>query len=124
MLVTRKEDVKEPFLAPLGEEIFELIGTPASQGGSVQHSLAYVVIPPGKLSPRHYHTVAEESYYMLKGRARMIIEGTELSLTPGQAVLIKPREVHQIFNDTDTTVEFLVACAPAWQPGDFFEAGE
>jgi|SRR5208337_2238238 len=124
MKVATKAQVEKPFLAPLGEEIFELLGKPADQGGSVKHSLAHVVIRPGKLSPRHYHKVSEESYYMLKGAARMTIDDREFTLTPGQAVLILPGEIHQIFNETNSDVEFLVACAPAWEPGDFFEAEE
>jgi mannose-6-phosphate isomerase-like protein (cupin superfamily) len=36
---------------------------------------------------------------MLKGQARMVIDGHEFTLSPGQSLLILPGEVHQIFNE-------------------------
>lgn len=51
---------------------------------------------------------------MLKGTARLVLDGQEHRLEPGQACLIQPGEVHQIFNDTGETVEFLAVCAPPW----------
>jgi mannose-6-phosphate isomerase-like protein (cupin superfamily) len=121
MHVTTKEDIDQPFLAPLGEVIYELIGSTAETGGATQHSLAHVVVPAGKLSPRHYHKVFEETYYMLKGQARMVIDGHEFTLSPGQSCLIMPGEVHQVSNDQAEDLEFLVICAPPWTPDDFFE---
>jgi mannose-6-phosphate isomerase-like protein (cupin superfamily) len=119
MKVICKEDVSEALVAPLGELIYEFFGPPQEQGSSVKHSLAYVVIPPKKLSPKHYHKTAEESYYMLKGTARMIVDDKEFNITKGQALLIMPDEIHQIFNDTDSDVELIVACVPPWTPDDF-----
>ncbi len=120
MRVITKEEIEQPFVAPLGELIYELIG-PGEIGGTTRHSFAHVVITPGKLSPRHYHKVCEETYYILKGQARMIIDGHEFTLSPGQSLLIMPGEVHQVFNDEAETLEFLVVCAPPWTPDDFFE---
>jgi uncharacterized cupin superfamily protein len=44
--------------SPHGEIVHELFGSAA--GGSQQHSLAQIVIPPGKSSLRHYHPVDED----------------------------------------------------------------
>jgi mannose-6-phosphate isomerase-like protein (cupin superfamily) len=81
-----------------------------------------VVVPSGKLSPRHYHRVLEETYFVLQGKARMIIDGREFTLEPGEACLIMPGEVHQVFNDQEEALEFLVFCTPPWTPDDFIEA--
>lgn len=120
MRVITRNEVDEPFRAPLGELVYELIGPSAELGGAQLHSLAHVVIPPGKLSPRHYHEVSEETYCMLVGQARMVIDGRELTLSPGQSLLILPGEIHQIFNECQEDVELLVVCAPPWTPDDFF----
>ena len=56
---------------------------------------------------------------MLNGTARMIVDGGEFTISKGQALLIMPGEVHQIFNDTDSDVELVVTCVPAWTPDDF-----
>jgi mannose-6-phosphate isomerase-like protein (cupin superfamily) len=121
MRVISRSQVDQPFLAPLGEQIYELIGDATALGGATKHSVAYAVVPSGKLSPRHYHKVSEETYYMLKGEAEVIIDGRQVTLLPGQACLILPGEVHQVFNHASEDLEFLVVCAPPWTPTDSFE---
>ena len=120
MYVISKDQVTQPFLAPLGEQIYELIGSQAAVGGATLHSFAHVLVPPGKLSPQHYHRISEESYYILKGRAHMVVDANEFILEPGQACLIKTGEVHQVFNRAAEDLEFLVVCAPPWTPDDSF----
>lgn len=122
MRVTTKDEVGQPLLAPLGEVIYELVGSSPHMGGTTKHSLAHVVVPPGKLSPRHYHKVSEETYYILSGQARLVIDETEFTLSPGQSCLIMPGEVHQVFNDAPDDLAFLVVCAPPWTADDMFEA--
>jgi len=51
MRITTKDEIAEPFLAPLGELIYELIGSPLEVGGTTKHSFAHAVVPPSKLSP-------------------------------------------------------------------------
>jgi mannose-6-phosphate isomerase-like protein (cupin superfamily) len=95
-----------------------MIGRPESLGGSVKHSFSYVVIPPKCSSRLHYHPEDEETYYILKGKARMVIDGKEYAVGPGDAIFIKPPEKHQIFTDGNQDLEFVVVSAPAWQPSN------
>jgi len=121
MRVISKNEISEPFLAPLGEQIYEMIGKPSSIGGTTNHSFVHVVIPRGKSSPKHFHKVSEETYYMLAGTAKMTIDDAKFTLLPGQAVLIMPGEIHQIFNASDDLdLEFLTVSAPAWVPDDTY----
>lgn len=115
----RKDQITHPFVAPHGEIVYELLGRAAAHKASL-HSLAHILLPPGKASLRHHHLVSEESYYILKGQARMCVDGQEYTLGPGEACLILPPQVHQIFNIADEDLEFLAVCAPAWQPGDSY----
>ncbi len=112
------------FITPLrsahGEVVYELFGRAAEHGGATRHSLAHIVLPPGKASLRHYHKVSEESYYILRGQGRMVIDGQEHTLSPAQAMLILPGQRHQIFNDGEEELEFLAICAPAWYPEDSY----
>ena len=80
-----------------------------------------VIIPPGKSSAPHFHKESEETYYVLSGEGWMQISEEEFSLTPGQACLIEPGEIHQIKNLGEKDLEFLAICAPAWIPEDSFE---
>lgn len=122
MHVTRKDQVEDCIRTPTGETIYELVGDREVSGSAVLHSLAQVVIPPGKSSEPHYHKTSEETYYLLRGKARMVIDAREFQLEAGQACLIEPGEVHQIFNEGPEVLEFLAVCAPPWTAEDSFPA--
>lgn len=124
MRVTSKSEILNEFFTPQGEKIYELIGKSALTGETTRHSLAHIIIPPGKSSALHFHKNSEETYYILKGEGWMRIDQHEFSLQPGQACLIEPGEKHQVFNQGKTDLEFLAVCAPAWVPEDSFEVGE
>ncbi|MFC1960476.1 cupin domain-containing protein [Chloroflexota bacterium] len=103
-----------PLVSAHGEVVYELLGH--SAGGASQHSIAHIELPPGKASLKHYHPTAEESYFILSGTARMIIDEETVPLTPEQTIAITPGMVHQIFNDGPADLHFLAVCAPAWTP--------
>lgn len=116
MLITSKEKVENPFVNVTGERVYEMVGKPAMLGGATKHSLGYAVIPPSCSSRLHYHPQAEETYYILKGEGRLVIDGAEHKVRPGDVILISPPERHQIFNEAGEDLEFIVVCAPAWEP--------
>jgi mannose-6-phosphate isomerase-like protein (cupin superfamily) len=115
MHIKSRENVPA-FANPHGEVVYELIGMKA--GGSSQHSLAQITILPGKASRKHYHPVAEESYYIVAGRGRIEMDGETQQVHAGDAVLIPANKVHQIFNDSQSNENliFLAVCLPAWTP--------
>ncbi|GGM73271.1 hypothetical protein GCM10012275_49840 [Longimycelium tulufanense] len=120
MRVIRKEDVEEPFLAAKGEIIYEMVGRQPAVAEAAKHGLVHVVVPPGKYSPAHYHHETEETYYILSGEARFILDAEERRLGPGDTVLILPPQVHQIFNASDVTdLEFLTVSAPPFSLDDY-----
>ncbi len=109
------KDTTRPLISEHGEVIYELVGRTTGDP-TERHSLAYVVIPPGKASLLHSHPIAEESYYVLRGTGRFILADEERILLPGEAVVIPPTTPHQIFSGGETDLEFLAVCVPAWEP--------
>lgn len=103
-----------PLVSDHGEIVYELLGL--SAGGASQHSLAHIELPTGKASLKHYHPSVEESYYVLRGTGRIVIDDATYPLVPGQSIAITPGMVHQIFNDGPADLHFLAVCAPAWTP--------
>lgn len=97
-----------------GEIVFELMGQTA--GGSQQHSLAQIVLPPGKASRKHYHPIAEESYYVLSGTAHIELDGHSATLNTGDSIVLLPTQVHQIRNAGDGDLVILAVCVPSWTP--------
>lgn len=116
MRIARKDHVVVPFTNKTGEKIYEMIGRTPELGSSIQHSVGHVVIPFGKCSRPHLHPKAEETYYVLSGCGAIKIGGGVHSISPQDVLLISPGEKHQIFNTGHTDLEFLVICAPAWEP--------
>lgn len=119
-LITSKDNVHNPLHSPHGEIVYEMVGRAQDHGGTAQHSLAHIVIPPGKASLAHHHLICEETYYILQGYARMVVDGRMHVISPGQVCLVMPGQVHQIFNAGSEALEFLAVCAPAWYPQDSY----
>ena len=97
-----------------------MIGRAKEHGAAEKHSLAHIVIAPGDGCEPHYHKVCEESYYILKGRARLVLDGQSYEMAPGQACLLMPGQTHQIISVGEEDLEFLAVCAPAWYPEDTY----
>jgi len=104
-----------PLITDHGEIIHELIGR-AANAQSERHSVAYVTIPPGKTSLLHKHPEAEESYFVLKGQARMQVGEDVYDVDPGNGILILTETPHKISNIGEVDLEFLAFCVPAWEP--------
>ena len=121
MRVVAKDQITEALVTPTGERIYELIGKTEESGGTSKHSLALVIIPPGKSSAPHFHKDSEETYYVLNGEGWMQINEDGFTLSPGQACLIEPGEIHQIINKGEIDLEFLAVFAPAWVAEDSLE---
>lgn len=121
MKIKGSDQIPDPLQTPTGEVIYELVGAAVGEGTDPGHSLARIVIPPGKSSSPHYHKISRETYYILEGRGEMEVDGKKYTLHPGQACLIEPGEVHQIFNQSLNDLVFLAVCVPAWVPEDSFE---
>ncbi len=121
MKVTDIKNIIHPLETPSGEVIYELIGRNQASGEISSHSLAKIVLPPGKSSSTHYHQVSEETYYILQGEGQLQINELKLTLISGQACLIQPGEIHRIVNQGELDLVFLAICVPAWVPEDSFE---
>ncbi len=120
MKVVQSSQIPEPLQTPSGEIISELIGK--TSGDQPNHSLAYIVIPPGKSSASHYHQLSQESYYILEGEGQVRVDQQHFFIKPGQVCYIEPGETHQISNQGEKDLVFLAVCVPPWVPEDSFEA--
>jgi mannose-6-phosphate isomerase-like protein (cupin superfamily) len=78
------------------------------------HSLAEIRHPPGTASQEHFHTEAEEVYYVLSGEGEMRIDGETRPISPGDVVVIAPRERHKVMQHGEGDLVMLVTCVPAY----------
>ena len=62
---------------------------------------------PGKAFHPHYHEDMEEVFILLKGWAKVFVPGEAADLREGEAVIIPPREVHEMKNTGEEDLEYL-----------------
>ena len=77
-------------------------------------------LPAKSANTLHKHPKAEEFYFVLEGLGRIRIEGTTLTVPKHGGVLIGPRLLRQVFNDTEDEVLWLIVGSPEneFEPGE------
>lgn len=106
----------EPFITKDNSEIREIL---SPRNSSLENqSLAEARVSPGKATIQHYHVKTEEIYYILQGRAEIIVEGEVKEVVEGDGIVILPGQKHRIWNTGDEDLVFLCCCAPAYEDED------
>lgn len=74
-----------------------------------------VLKPGGGQGPYHYHyhSNAETVYFILEGRARLLIEGKTVEAGPGTCVWIPRGEKHGVLNIGDSELKLTEVKVPA-----------
>lgn len=65
----------------------------------------------------HIHHVVEETFYIISGTPKIIVEGVEHRLKPGVALTVEPYDHHNVVNDTDEDMVALFIKTP-YMPED------
>ncbi|ADB51404.1 cupin domain-containing protein [Conexibacter woesei] len=84
----------------------------AGQLGATSLGARLWQLRPGQFSTRHRHAEEHELYVVLEGIGRIRVADDLLTLAPLSALLVEPRTVRQVFNDTDADALWLVVGAP------------
>ncbi|MFK7853692.1 MAG: cupin domain-containing protein [Granulosicoccus sp.] len=69
-------------------------------------------VPPGAGEIRHLHNIAEQFFFVISGIATIEVEGSVNTLRPMQGIHIKPGIAHQLENQGDVDLEFIVTSTP------------
>ena len=84
----------------------------AKQLGTEKLSSRLWRIEPGQASTKHRHRSQEELYVLLEGAGRARIGEELLDFVVGDAFIVEPDTVRQLFNDTGFDQLWLVVGAP------------
>jgi len=84
-------------------------------------SVIHERMPPGTSEVRHSHQRARQFFFVLSGTGTMAVGDRLATLGPQCGIEIGPGESHQMRNDGDAPVEFLVISTPPAQ-GDRVES--
>ena len=77
-------------------------------------------LPPKSANTLHKHPKAEEFYFVLEGVGRMRIDDQTITVPKYGGVLVGPKSLRQVFNDTESEVLWLILGAPEkeTEPGE------
>ena len=79
---------------------------------SDQLSVIEELVPPGISERRHYHKVAQQFFYVLAGTATLEVAGNVYSITAGSGMHVPAQLAHQLTNNEDCELRFLVVSQP------------
>ncbi len=60
----------------------------------------------------HFHTNAQQFFYVLKGTATFYLEENKIAITEQKGILIHPKAKHFIANEASEQLDFLVISQP------------
>ncbi len=69
-------------------------------------------VPPGAAEARHLHAQARQFFYVLVGEATLEVEGQVHQLRAGEGLHVPPGAAHQLRNEGNMEIRFLVISAP------------
>ncbi len=78
-------------------------------GTGAPFDMDHVTLPPGKRNfPNHSHAALWEMYYIVSGRALLRIDDESTTVREGDSLMCPPGMAHQIINESDEDVVYLV----------------
>lgn len=69
-------------------------------------------IAPGIKEIKHYHERAWQFFYILSGSGTINIDGSNIELNKNDSIEVPPLAVHQLYNDSNTDLQFLIISKP------------
>src|SRR5574340_892525 len=69
-------------------------------------------MPPGTVEQLHFHTFAQQLFYILSGIATFEIEGETISVPANESIHIPKGIIHSIANKGESDLNFLVISEP------------
>ncbi len=75
-------------------------------------SIIEELMPPATQEVKHYHSKAQQFFYVLEGEATFKIENHTITVPKREGIHIEPGVIHQIRNEGNVDLEFLVISQP------------
>ena len=75
-------------------------------------SIIHEKMPANTSEVKHYHQQSQQFFFVLSGIATLLVDGKEIILHEQEGVEVAPLVPHQMFNNSDEEIEFLVISQP------------
>ncbi len=101
--VSRKDVRSVPVEGTEGVDFRPLL---AENVGPPNFYLRVFDIAQGGHTPLHRHAW-EHEVFIVSGSGKVVLDGSKVAITEGDAVFIEPDELHQFVNDGDTPIRMI-----------------
>lgn len=78
----------------------------ADKAGPPNFYMRLFIVKPGGHTPRHSHAW-EHEVFVVKGKGKIVLDGTEEKLVEGDAVYVEPDELHQFVNTSKSNLKLI-----------------
>ncbi len=78
-------------------------------------SIKQELMPAQTAEKLHFHTHAEQFFFILHGEATFLIEGTVFKVDAGKGLRIQAGNKHKIMNNSEHNLEFILCSYPSTQ---------
>ncbi|WP_044641553.1 cupin domain-containing protein [Risungbinella massiliensis] len=75
-------------------------------------SVIHERMPANTSEVRHFHHYSRQFFFVVSGTAVLEMDGERFTLHPNEGMEIPPLTPHQMLNEAETEVEFLVISQP------------
>lgn len=76
-------------------------------------SVIHERMPPVTSEIKHYHQSAQQFFFMLAGTATFYFEDEIVNVSEKEGIHIPAEKIHQVKNETNEAIEFLVISEPS-----------
>ena len=97
-------------------------GILAAEQGVVNLRGLFVILPPGKQIPYHFHSERESIIIAISGKATEIVEGKKFPVEANDVLYIPAKEKHGLINTSDKDFRYLEFFTGRSGETDFIEA--
>jgi len=116
MKIVRLEDISEVALP--GRYMKQIITKDTV--GAQNLFICKIRVPKGEtVRPAHAHPNEEEVVYILKGHAKVYVNGEVEELSPGGAIFFPPSSIHMLKNVGEEELEALCCFSPPTSPSNY-----
>ncbi|WP_152655560.1 cupin domain-containing protein [Oceanobacillus sp. CFH 90083] len=75
-------------------------------------TLRHRMTQQGAVNGAHYHPLLKETFKMIEGKMRFLVDGEEITLEAGEEITIHPNQVHQFWNVSQGNLEVVHEIRP------------
>lgn len=71
-------------------------------------NFSQAIFTPGQTALAHAHETMYEVFYIESGEGKIRINGEDYPLTQGTCVVVEPKEIHEVINDSQNNLVMTV----------------